>query len=218
MQTTATTSLSLSKPLLRGHFHQAAFFFALGACALLLAKTHDTRSLLATLIYSLGLTALFGISALYHRPQWNPAARMWMKRLDHAAIFIMIAGTGTPLSLLGLPGADGRTLMLYFWLAAGLGVIQCLFWVNAPKWISAILYVVVGWLALPYLSEFKSTLGVVSVALLLAGGIVYTVGALVYAFKRPNPWPKVFGYHEIFHVLVIIAAVLHFIVVYRLLS
>jgi len=130
----------------------------------------------------------------------------------------MIAGTGTPLSLLGLPGADGRTLMLYFWLAAGLGVIQCLFWVNAPKWISAILYVVVGWLALPYLSEFKSTLGVVSVALLLAGGIVYTVGALVYAFKRPNPWPKVFGYHEIFHVLVIVAAVLHFIVVYRLLS
>ena len=108
--------------------------------------------------------------------------------------------------------------MLYFWLAAGLGVIQCLFWVNAPKWISAILYVVVGWLALPYLSEFKSTLGVVSVALLLAGGIVYTVGALVYAFKRPNPWPKVFGYHEIFHVLVIVAAVLHFIVVYRLLS
>ncbi|MNJ92515.1 hemolysin-III related [compost metagenome] len=206
----------LVKPLLRGHFHQAAFFFALGACAMLIASSRDVTTLIATVVYSLGLVTLFGVSALYHRPQWAPGPRTWMKRLDHAAIFVMIAGTGTPICLLALSQASGYQFLIILWSAAALGVVQSLFWVKAPKWLSAILYVGMGWLAVPYISEMKAALGLNSVILLLAGGVAYTIGALVYALKRPNPWPRVFGYHEIFHVIVIVAAVLHFLVIAQL--
>lgn len=185
---------------------------------MLIAGSRDTTTLMATVVYSLGLVILFGVSALYHRPQWKPEARAWMRRLDHAAIFVMIAGTGTPICLLALTGESGIKLLTIFWMAAALGVIQSLFWVNAPKWLSAILYIAMGWLAFPYLSEMKAALGLGSVILLLVGGVTYTVGALVYAFKWPNPWPRVFGYHEIFHVIVIVAAVLHFLVIMPLVS
>jgi hemolysin III len=205
------------KPLLRGHFHQAAFFVAVGACAVLLAEAAKTNAVGAIFIYSLGLCGMLGISALYHRPQWGHAGRLWMKRLDHAAIFLMIAGTGTPVALLGVPGSSGEKLRNIFWGVAVLGILQSLFWVKAPKWVSALLYVGMGWLALPYLAELKTALGSAGLAFLLAGGIVYTVGAVIYALKRPNPWPHVFGYHEIFHLLVVVAAVLHFCCVYRLL-
>ena len=211
-----TEKSPLVKPLLRGHFHQAAFFFALGACAMLIAGSRDVTTLIATVVYSLGLVTLFGVSALYHRPQWAPGPRTWMKRLDHAAIFVMIAGTGTPICLLALSQSSGYQFLVILWSAAALGVVQSLFWVKAPKWLSAILYVGMGWLAVPYISEMKAALGLNSVILLLAGGVAYTIGALVYALKRPNPWPRVFGYHEIFHVIVIVAAVLHFLVIAQL--
>lgn len=201
------------KPLLRGHFHQAAFFFALGACAMLIAQSHNAREAIAMVIYSLSVVTLFGISALYHRPQWSPGPRAWMRRLDHAAIFIMIAGTGTPLCLLALQEPAGTNLLTIIWTAALIGIIQSVFWVNAPKWLAAILYVVMGWLAFPYLPELNAALGTTNVVLILVGGVIYTLGALVYAFKKPNPWPKVFGYHEIFHLMVIIAAVFHFLVI-----
>jgi hemolysin III len=205
------------KPLLRGHFHQAAFFIALGACAMLLAQASNSDALGAIIVYSLCLCGLLGISALYHRPQWQPNARMWMKRLDHAAIFLLIAGTGTPLALLGIPGPTGEKLRNIFWLVAVVGIFQSLFWVKAPKWVSAVLYVGMGWLALPYLTELKSALGSNGIALLVAGGVVYTVGAVIYAMKKPNPWPVVFGYHEIFHVLVVVAAAFHFVCIYLML-
>ena len=203
----------LSKPLLRGHFHQAAFFFALGACAMLIASSDSLRECMAALIYSLSLCGLFGVSALYHRPNWSPEARMWMRRLDHSAIFVLIAGTGTPISLLAIPNEGGLRLLTIIWIAAAVGVMQSLFWVKAPKWLAVILYIVMGWLAVPYMPEFSRALGSLSVWLLLVGGVIYTIGALIYGFKKPNPFPKYFGYHEIFHILVIIAAAFHFVVI-----
>jgi hemolysin III len=204
------------KPLLRGHFHQAGFFFALGACVMLISESHGLRAQLAMTVYSLSLVGMFGISALYHRPNWNPRGRVWMKRLDHAAIFVLIAGTGTPLALLGMPEESGIHFLLILWTVAALGVIQSLFWVRAPKWLSAIFYVIMGWLALPYLPEFRQALQPGSVPCLLIGGLIYTLGAVVYAVRKPNPWPKVFGYHEIFHFLTIIAAAFHFVAIARL--
>lgn len=204
------------KPLLRGHFHQAAFFIALGACAMLIAKSNGPRPLTATLIYSVSLTLLLGWSALYHRPMWEPKVRAWMKRIDHAFIFVLIAGTGTPVCLLAMPADKGLEPLLLIWSAAGIGIIQSLVWTKAPKWVSAILYVTVGWLMYPYLPEIQQGLSPGGIALIVAGGIVYTVGAVIYALKKPNFVPKYFGYHELFHVFVIIAAILHFLAINQL--
>lgn len=180
---------------------------------MLIAASRDLHALVATAVYSLSLCTLFGVSALYHRPTWSPESRMFMRRLDHSAIFILIAGTSTPICLLAIPDAGGFHLLSIVWAAAALGVVQSLFWVTAPKWLAAVLYLVMGWLAAPYMPEMKSALGIERVALILIGGLIYSVGALVYAFKKPNPWPKYFGYHEIFHLLVIVAAALHFVVI-----
>ncbi len=184
---------------------------------MLVAGSQGFMEVSSALIYSFSLCGLFGTSALYHRLQWNPYQRAWMRRLDHSAIFILIAGTGTPLCLLAIPEKGGMTLLTIVWSAAALGIIQSLFWVNAPKWLAAILYIAMGWVAVPYVSEINEALGSVNVGFLIAGGVVYTIGALVYAFKKPNPWPKTFGYHEIFHLLVVFAALLHFFIIYSLL-
>jgi hemolysin III len=206
------------KPVLRGHFHQAAFFIALGACAMLIAKTHDERTFFAALIYSISLTTLLGVSALYHRVQWKESMRMWMRRLDHSSIFILIAGTATPICRVALPEATGLQFLKLVWSATAIGVVLSLFWVRAPKWVSAALCVIVGWLAVPYMPEFKAVLSPSSMVLIYLGGIFYTVGAVVYAIKRPNPLPRVFGYHEIFHILVVFAAGFHFIVIDQLIK
>lgn len=201
------------KPLLRGHFHQAAFFTACGACLMLISKSENNLSLSAAIIYSFSLIFLLGTSALYHRINWQPQARQMMKRLDHCAIYILIAGTFTPVCLLALGEESGRQLLITIWSIAILGVVQSLFFVNAPKWLSAILYVVAGYMILPYVGELKDK---VDLTLLIGGGVVYTIGAITYALKKPNFKPLVFGYHEVFHVLVIIGAALHFILVYAL--
>lgn len=206
------------KPLLRGHFHQAAFFVSLGACGMLIASAMNNQALLASIIYSLSLIMLFGVSALYHRPQWNPQQRTWMRRLDHAAIFILIAGTGTPICLLAIPAESGFKLLAAFWLAAAFGFLQSLFWIKAPKWLSAILYIAMGWIALPYIPEIRASLGSLNAIYLISGGALYTIGAIIYASKRPNPSPKYFGYHEIFHLLVIFGAFFHFLVVRALMN
>ena len=206
------------KPLLRGHFHQAAFFFALGACAMLIANLQEVRALGVAVVYSLSLVCMFGVSAVYHRPTWKPNYRALLKRFDHAAIFVLIAGTGTPICWLALDPSVGSKLLAAIWITAAVGILQSVFWVRAPKWISIGLYVACGWLVGPYIPEIGAALGPASVWLLIAGGLLYTVGALIYAMKRPNPFPKIFGYHEIFHLLVILAAVLHFIVIARLVN
>lgn len=201
------------KPLLRGHFHQAAFFTAFGACLMLISKSQDKLSVCAAIIYSFSLIFLLGTSALYHRINWEPQARQMMKRLDHCAIYILIAGTFTPVCLLALGAESGQKLLITIWSVAIFGVVQSLFFVNAPKWLSAILYVVAGYLILPYISELKDK---VNLTLLIGGGVIYTIGAITYALKKPNFKPLVFGYHEVFHILVIIAATFHFILIYHL--
>ncbi len=211
-----TESAPIAKPLLRGHFHQAAFFYALGAWTVLLTCLETSRQVFAVLLYGLGLLGLLGVSSLYHRIHWKPNARTLMRRLDHSAIFLLIAGTFAPICLLGMNEYSGEKLLSIVWIVGVLGILQSLFWIQAPKWLSAVLYVAMGWLAGPYLTELESSLGLTNVVLLIVGGVIYTLGAVVYAVKKPNPFPSVFGYHEIFHILVIIAAILHFIVVARL--
>jgi hemolysin III len=208
----------LTKPLLRGHFHQAAFFFAFGACAVLITHAHNTINLIAAFTYSLSLVGLFGVSALYHRLNWNPSKRSWMRKLDHAAIYILIAGTSTPICLLALNAHLGMKLLELVWGAAFFGIFQSLFWAHAPKWISAILYVIVGCLIIPYLGELRAALSESEMIFLYSGGAAYILGAIIYALKRPNPNPKIFGYHEIFHLLVMVGAFFHFLVILKLIA
>ncbi len=200
------------KPLLRGVSHQVACVVALVAGAILLAFTPGGDPRRAVITYTISLATLFGISALYHRPTWRPRARQWMRRLDHASIFVFIAGTYTPLSL-ALSPSQGAILRAVVWGGALAGVLQSVLWVTAPKPLIAVLYVVLGWSIVPFAREVYAAFGAVPLSLVLAGGVVYSVGALVYAKRRPDPWPRVFGYHEVFHALVIVAAVLHFVAV-----
>lgn len=198
------------KPRLRGVLHHTAAWFSLGAGIVLVAMASSVREAVASAIYSLSLVALFTVSAVYHRVQWSAErARAWMRRADHATIFVLIAGTYTPVSLLGLGGDDGRRLLIMIWAGAAAGIALSLFWITAPKALVAILAVGVGWMIVPYFDRVRGFVGPY-IWLILAGGIVYTLGAIVYAVKRPNPWPRIFGYHEVFHALTLVGALLHF--------
>lgn len=204
---------NVSKPMLRGVLHHTAAWAALGGGLVLVAMASSPRAAVAAAIYSLSLVALFTISAIYHRVQWTEdRVRAWMRRADHSSIFILIAGTYTPVSLLGLGGEDGNRLLIMIWSGAAAGVLLSLFWVKAPKALIALVAVAVGWMIVPYFGQVRKLLGAY-IWLILAGGIVYTVGALVYAIKRPDPWPRVFGYHEVFHALTLIGALLHFVAI-----
>ncbi len=180
---------------------------------MLILKAQSLKATIAFSIYSFSLIFLFGTSALYHRINWTPDPRKWMKRLDHSAIYILIAGTFTPICLLALSKDSGTNLLTTIWSVAILGIFQSLFYVHAPKWLSATLYIIAGYMILPYISELKNSMGTVQLILLISGGLVYTLGALTYAFKKPILKPDIFGYHEVFHLLVIVGAILHFIVI-----
>lgn len=206
------------RPLIRGYIHQAAFIIAIFACAILVYRSHGSQALLASLIYSTSLVGLYGISTFYHVHTWSRKNYLIMRRLDHAAIFVLIAGSATPICLLKLTGTAGWQLLSIFWLTAFIGVFMTTIWTHVPKWIRALFYVVMGWIGVIYFPEIKSALDTTNFHLLVAGGIVYTMGALVYAFKRPNPFPHIFGYHEIFHVFVVIASALHFYMNYNLIT
>lgn len=208
----------MKKPLLRGHIHQESFFLALGACAMLVAKATTTLSLVSGLTYSICLVMLFGISAIYHRPNWTPRRRAMMRRLDHSAIFILIAGCFTPVCLLALPSTVGVKLLTIVYVASLFGVVKCIFWTNAPKLISTLLYCLLGAMFLPYLKEFNLGLGPINMALIWIGCVTYVIGALCYAFKRPDFFPEIFGHHEVFHACTVVGAILHFIVMYRLIQ
>lgn len=198
------------KPLLRGWLHQCGAFTALGAGLMLASVAPTTRAALAALGFTASFVLLFGVSATYHRVTWSPEARAWMRRADHASIFVLIAGTYTPIALVGLPAAFGNRLLAVVWIGALIGVIQTLFWIRAPKVIPVILAIALGWCVVPYWSEARAALTAFQLGWLVVGGVFYTVGALFYAAKRPNPIPAVFGYHEMFHLCTIIAAVFHF--------
>jgi hemolysin III len=197
------------KPLLRGVSHEIASGLALAGWVVLAVTAASAAARTAAMIYGASLFALFAVSATYHRPTWSPRARLVMRRLDHSAIFLLIAGTYTPFCLL-MGGRQGRVLLAVAWTGAALGVLQSVFWVKAPKPLIAVLYVVLGWVIVPVLPAMRASLGGVGLGLLAGGGLAYTVGAVVYATRRPDPFPRVFGYHEIFHALVVVAAVCHF--------
>lgn len=204
------------KPILRGHFHQAMFFVALGACAVLIHMSPAGVARVGTIVYSFGVLAMFGISALYHRINWSPEKRAFFKKLDHSAIYLMIAGTFTPVCLLALSEPSGTRLLLSIWIVAVVGLLQSIFFVNLPKLVSASIYLVAGYMVLPYIQELAPELGTRGLALLIGGGIAYSVGALAYGFKWPGKNARVFGYHEVFHLLVNVGAVFHFMLIYSL--
>ena len=201
------------KPTLRGVLHQWAAVFSFGAGAVLVGMTGDVRTALVCAVFATSLFTLFTVSATYHRVHWSEIGRARMRRLDHASIFLLIAGTYTPIAALGLTHSTTPRLLAMIWGGAALGILQSLFWVHAPKVVSAGLAVAVGWTIVPYFSEVRASLSAHVFGLIGIGGIAYTIGALAYASKRPNPIPGVFGYHEIFHALTILGALLHFIAV-----
>src|SRR5512146_2382471 len=202
-----------TKPLLRGVSHEVAAVAALLGWGVIAVAAPTAAARTAAHTYGACLFALFAVSATYHRPTWSRRARAWMRRLDHSAIFLLIAGTYTPLCFL-LGGHVGSALLAVVWTGAVLGIARSVLWVRAPKTLVALLYVALGWVLLPVLPAVRDAVGTGGLTLLAAGGIAYTVGAGVYATRRPNPWPRVFGYHEVFHVLVIAAAGCHFAVAY----
>lgn len=194
-----------TKPRYRGVSHQVGFFVALAAGVVLFAWAKPGIARGAAAVFAGSVALLLGTSALYHRRNWGRLGRERMRRLDHAAIFVLIAGGWTPM-LIVMPAADGGHVALTVILVgAALGVVKSLLWPNAPKWIIAVLCVALGWAGIGEVARRASVLGSLAVGLLLASGIVYSVGALVYARKRPDPAPEVFGYHEVFHALVLIA-------------
>lgn len=201
-----------AKPRLRGMSHQAAFVASVPAGAALVAVAAPGARVPAV-IYALSLSALFGVSALYHRCSWQPRARALMRRLDHTMIFMLIAGTYTGVAGPALSGDEARPLLTVVWAGALAGSVFQLVWPHAPKPLQAVLYLALGWVALlavPVLARALSSTGIILVAV---GGILYSLGAVAYATKRPNPVPGTFGYHEVFHALTIGAAICHYIVV-----
>jgi len=203
----------LARPRLRGVIHHYAFFCSLLAGGCLVALAPTPRALVGAGVYAASLSALLGTSALYHRVTWSAPARRWMGRLDHSMISVLIAGTYTPFGMLALSGTRSEALLLPIWIAACAGIALHLFWYDAPKWLSALTYVAIGWLGVLAMPGLVEQLGWTPVLFLIAGGILYSGGALVYALRRPNPVPHVFGYHEVFHSLVVVAALAHYVAV-----
>jgi hemolysin III len=203
-----------SAPRLRGLFHQYAFFAAVAAGATLVALAEGARARLASTVYAAALAAMFGASALYHRRPWRSArARAWARRLDHSMIFVLIAGTYTPFALLAFSGVLPAILLACVWTGAALGVVLNVSWIDAPKWVTAPVYLLVGWFGVIAAPQFFTELDIASALLVIAGGVLYTLGALAYATHWPDPFPATFGFHEVFHVLVLAAAVSQFVAV-----
>ena len=204
----------LVKPRMRGVLHQWAFVVSLGLGLALVLVASPGRERLAALIYALSVAGLLGTSATYHRVNWTRAgARRWMRKLDHSMIFVLIAGTFTPFGMLVAEGTLATAVLIAVWSGAVAGIVLQLSRIDAPPWVSALVYVVLGWVAVAIMPDLVSKLGVVAALMVAAGGLIYTVGAVVYALRRPDPVPTVFGYHEVFHALVIVAAGLQYAVI-----
>ena len=199
------------KPMLRGWIHAGAFPLVVVAGIVLVALAPTGRERLAVAVFGLTAAMLFGISALYHRGTWSPRVAGVLKRFDHSNIFLIIAGTYTPFAVLLLPAGSGRTLLWVIWAAALGGIAFRVFWVGAPRWLYVPAYVAMGWVAVAFLPGFLRGGGVAVVTLVIVGGLLYTAGGVVYGIKRPNPSPRWFGFHEIFHVLTVLAFITHYV-------
>jgi hemolysin III len=201
------------KPRLRGVLHQYAFFVSLASGTLLVLLAATTKASVAAAIYAASVSALFGVSALYHRVTWRGPARRRMRRLDHAMIFLLIAGTYTPVGLLVLQGTLATAVLVIVWGGAVAGIGLELAWTKAPRWLGGTVYLALGWVAVAAMPQLFARLGVAGGLLLVAGGLAYSAGAAVYALRRPDPAPAVFGYHEVFHLLVIAGVAAHFLAI-----
>jgi len=202
------------KPRLRGWIHAGTAPLALVAGIVLVALAPAGAATVSTAAFAVTAVLLFGTSAVYHRGTWRAPAAAVLRRLDHANIFLLIAGTYTPLSVLMLPNDTARVLLTVVWVGAVAGILMRVFWLGAPRWLYVPIYLALGWVAVFVLADILQLAGVTAMVLLAVGGVLYTLGGVAYAVKRPNPWPGTFGYHEVFHAMTIVAATCHYIAVY----
>ena len=205
-----TTPQPEAKPRLRGWLHAGIFPVVLLAGALLCALAPAGRARIGAVVFVACAALLFGTSAVYHRGRWSARAHALLKRMDHSNIFLIIAGSYTPFALCLLPTDQARSLLLVVWGGALAGVAFKVLWVDAPRWLSTPAYVALGWVAVFYFQPLLAGGGSLVMTLVVAGGVLYTLGAVVYGFKRPDPWPRWFGFHEIFHSCTVAAFVAHF--------
>ncbi|MGW8887639.1 PAQR family membrane homeostasis protein TrhA [Streptomyces sp. NPDC055749] len=207
----AESALLPVKPHLRGWLHAGMFPAVLIAGVTLIALTDGTRARVACTVFVLSACLLFGVSAIYHRGTWGPRGEAVLRRLDHANIFLIIAGTYTPLTLLLLPDSTGRPLLWAVWVAALAGIAFRVFWVGAPRWLYTPCYIAMGWAAVFFLPDFMRSGGIAVLVLVVVGGLLYSAGGVIYGIKRPNPSPRYFGFHEVFHSLTLAAFAAHYV-------
>ena len=200
-------------PLLRGWLHLACFFLSIPAGIYLILQASAGRAQVGSIIYAVGLTALFGVSAAYHRPRWSPKWRARFKRLDHGTIFVMIAGTYTPLCLVVLGGVVGTVMLISVWAGALAGVVLAAVGIAEKRYVGGACYITLGWVAVAAAPALVQNLTATQLWLVVVGGVLYTGGVFVLGSHRPDPFPRIFGYHEIWHVFVVAAAVCHFIAI-----
>jgi hemolysin III len=199
------------RPLLRGLSHAYAFWVALAAAIVLAILVPAGTPRVASIVYGIGLCGLFAASGTYHRWRWNPRWRPLLRRIDHSTIFVFIAASYTPVALLVMHGTLRWVILAAVWSGALVGVVLSVAWITAPRVLSAACYLALGWTAVFAMPQMLDTLDIAPLVLLAVGGLLYTLGAIVYATQRPNPWPSTFGFHEVFHALVILAAAVQFI-------
>ncbi|WP_454172365.1 PAQR family membrane homeostasis protein TrhA [Microbacterium maritypicum] len=197
-----------TKPTWRGWIHAGTFPVALVAGVVLIIVSQGAAAKWASAVFMLTSLLLFGNSALYHRIDWRPKVKVLLKRIDHANILLLIAGTYTPLAVLALPPEKGVLLLSLVWGGTLVGILFRVFWIHAPRWLYVALYLLLGWAAVMYLADLMNA-NFAMMVLVIVGGLLYTGGAVVYALKKPNPWPGHFGFHEIFHVFTVLAFLCH---------
>ena len=202
-----------AKPKLRGWIHAGTFPLALAAGIVLIVLSPTLTAKLSGIVFAITSWMLFGTSAVYHRGRWSTKVAAILRRADHANIFLIIAGTYTPLAVLLLPKKTAVLLLVIVWSGAILGLLARIFWLNAPRWVYVPVYVALGWVAIAFLPQFSRTGGMAVVWLIISGGIAYTIGALIYALKWPDPSPRWFGFHEIFHTLTVAGFTCHFVAI-----
>ena len=211
----AESGITAANPRWRGLSHAIAAFVFPILGLVLIAVAHTAAARGATVVYTLGVTAMYATSATYHRGHWNPATKKRLRRADHSMILVGIAATYTPVAVVGLDARSARILLGVVWPLALAGIVVQLFWLHAPRWLVAGLYVVIGWTALAFMPVLWHQLGVLTVALIALGGGVYSFGARVYSTKRPDPWPGTFGFHEVFHALTLTAGLIFYVAIAR---
>lgn len=208
MEAAAVDAAAEVKPSWRGWIHAGTFPVAIAAGIVLIALAQGAPAKWAAAVFMATSLLLFGNSALYHRFNWGPTTKAVLKRIDHANILLLIAGTYTPLATLALPPEKGLVLLIVVWSGTVLGILFRVFWINAPRWLYVALYLALGWAAVMYMVDLVQA-NVAMMVLVCVGGLLYTVGAIIYAMKKPNPWPGHFGFHEIFHVCTVLAFLCH---------